>query len=171
MANDLLTISPDRVRIIPHEVCSSKSAVIAHLTALFAAAYRRPESADEWAARINRLEAIGSSGIGGHIAMLHPFQRQDEDIETAHPVGDFWYFLIPGGIDWDAIDAEPVHVVFASAFRRDARRDVCRKGVWAVLRVWSKLPAKETVALATMSAKAAAGWITAALAEGLNEQR
>ncbi len=163
MADELLTISPDRVRIVPHDVCSSKSAVIAHLTALFADAYRRPESAAEWAARINRLEAISSSGIGGHIAFLHPFQRQDEDIETLHPVGDFWFFLIPGGLDWAAIDAEPVHVVFASAFRRDARRDICREAVWAVMRAWSKLPAKKTVALAGMTPEDAAGWITGAL--------
>ncbi len=163
MANGLLTISPDRVRVVPPDVCSSKSAVIAHLTALFADAYRRPESADEWAARINRLEAIGSSGIGGHIAFLHPFQRKDEDIETLHPVGDFWFFLIPGGLDWAAIDAEPVHAVFASAFRRDARRDVCREGVWAVMRAWSKLPAEKTAALAGMTPEVAADWITAQL--------
>ena len=159
-----LTMPADRVRVGPPEHATSKPALLAHLIQTLAAAYHWPD-APARLERILRREALGTSGIGGHLALLTPGVRPDEDVATAHPVGDLWYFLIPAGIDWDAVDAEPVHVVVAPAFRQAWRRNGCRPEMLTFMSRWATVPREETAALSRMTAAAAAEWLTALFAE------
>jgi len=170
MAPDIFTIPSDHIRIVPPDVSASKDTLLAHLVQTLAAAYRWPD-APARLDRVLRREALGTSGIGGHLAVLSPGVRRDEDVATAHPVGDLWFFLIPAGIDLEAIDAEPVHVVACPVFRHPWRRNGCYPEMSTFMSCWATVSREQTAALSRMTAETAAGWLTEMFANPVELER
>ncbi len=71
--------------------------------------YRRPDLHGRWARTLWRRELLGSTGIGHGLGLLHDFQPCDATIRTTNGVVDWWLVLLPGGVDWQALDDRPVH--------------------------------------------------------------
>jgi mannitol/fructose-specific phosphotransferase system IIA component (Ntr-type) len=81
--------------------------VIRELVARFVASGALPEHAvAEVISRVLAREGEGTTGIGGGVAMPHARTCEHVD-ETLIGVG-----LHADGVDWEATDGEPVHVVF-----------------------------------------------------------
>jgi hypothetical protein len=71
--------------------------------------YRRPDLLVTWARTLWRREALGSTGVGHGLGLLHDFQAYNSTVRTDSAIVDWWLVLLPGGVDWRAIDHEPVH--------------------------------------------------------------
>ena len=64
--------------------------------------------------------------------MVHQYQGGHRAPVDCPPV-DWWLFLFPDGIDWAALDEEPVHALIGHVGRRPYREDL--GGL--MLNVWS----------------------------------
>jgi len=63
-------------------------------------------------------EMLGSTGIGCGVAMPHQYQRQTPGLVPVQcPPADWWLFLYPRGMDWNALDEQPIYAVFTLVFR------------------------------------------------------
>lgn len=71
--------------------------------------YWRSDLFQRWADMLWRREQLGSTGIGYGFGGLHDFQASGTQVETANGIADWWLVLLPGGIEWHALDGEPVH--------------------------------------------------------------
>lgn len=77
--------------------------------------YRVPHLYEPWVMRLAKREALGSTGMGNGFGLLHQFQDDGQVTLTNAPV-DWWLFLFPGGVDWDALDGEPVYGMIGHIF-------------------------------------------------------
>ena len=82
--------------------------------------YRRPDLFADWALRLVRREEL--AGTAGHgVGLGHEFQRRQE-LSTLERGVDWWAFLIPEGIGFDAIDAEPIHLMVVPVFGQNGMK-------------------------------------------------
>ena len=58
------------------------------------------------------------SGLGYGLGLLHDFQPHDTPVRTTNGIVDWWLVLLPGGIDWRAIDGRPVHFMVGPVMER-----------------------------------------------------
>jgi mannitol/fructose-specific phosphotransferase system IIA component (Ntr-type) len=109
----------ERDALIPDE----KQALIVRLTYELARYYNVLEFWEEWAFKMACREGLGSTGIGRHVAFPHQFQIFGA-ARTNNAYIDWWMVLLPGGTEcWEALDDEPVHVMFTHVFSRPASED------------------------------------------------
>ena len=92
---------------------------IVRLTTVLADHYRIP--VEPWAVALAKREALGSAplglGRGTGVALLHQFQFQDDrQVRLANPAVDWWLFLFPEGIEWQAVDDQPVFGMIGHVF-------------------------------------------------------
>jgi mannitol/fructose-specific phosphotransferase system IIA component (Ntr-type) len=71
--------------------------------------YLRSDLFERWAEMLWKREQLGSTGIGYGFGVLHDYQASGTRVETANGIADWWLVLLPGGIEWQALDGEPVH--------------------------------------------------------------
>lgn len=76
--------------------------------------YRRSDVFADWTLRPVRREELAGTGSHG-VGLGHEFQGQDE-FSTRERDIDWWAFLIPEGIEFDAIDGEPIHLIVIPVF-------------------------------------------------------
>jgi len=79
--------------------------------------YNAPDECKSWAYRLVQRDELGGIAYKG-IGLAHQFQGRHGIPSMDHNV-DWWAFLIPGGFNFQALDDEPVHVIFAHVFGRD----------------------------------------------------
>jgi hypothetical protein len=79
--------------------------------------YHRTELFEDWATGLMSRESLGSTGIGCCFGLAHQFQGGAE-VEVDCPPIDWWLILCPDGIDWESLDGEPVHMLFAHVAER-----------------------------------------------------
>jgi mannitol/fructose-specific phosphotransferase system IIA component (Ntr-type) len=73
--------------------------------------YHAPELLADWADRLVRREALGTSGMDQHFALPHQFQTTGI-VRTVNPPVDWWLFLFPEGVPcWESLDEQPVHAM------------------------------------------------------------
>lgn len=79
--------------------------------------YRVPEAhGEDWAYRMACRESLGSTGLGGHIAIPHQYQAVGR-VATSNANVDWWLILIPQGTyHWHSLDDQPVHLMFTCVF-------------------------------------------------------
>jgi hypothetical protein len=102
-------------RLMPYS--REKLDLIVEMMDILTTFYHRPDFLEDWATRLARREALGSTGIGYGFGLLHDFQPgywppdgpPEEDVRTMNPPVDWWLFLFPGGVDWDSLDEKPVY--------------------------------------------------------------
>jgi hypothetical protein len=71
--------------------------------------YGRPDLFVTWARTLWGREALGSTGVGLGLGLLHDFQAYQSTVRTDNDIVDWWLVLLPAGVDWRAIDDEPVY--------------------------------------------------------------
>jgi hypothetical protein len=99
------------------QLSTDKIAWIARLSRVLADHYRIP--VERWAVGMARRESLGSTGLGYGAGLLHQFQdfhHQSQACRLANAPVDWWLFLFPEGIDWDAFDGPPVFGMIGHVF-------------------------------------------------------
>lgn len=79
------------------------------------------ESCLSWATTLVKREALASTGMGYGFGLLHQFQN-DDVVKLTNPPVDWWLILFPEGIEWDALDGEPVYGMIGHVFVRNPYR-------------------------------------------------
>jgi hypothetical protein len=80
--------------------------------------YSVPEHFEDWVFRMAVREWLGSTGIGGHLAVPHQYQVVGP-VPTLNSHVDWWLILFPKGIDcWDSLDEKPVLIMVTQVFAR-----------------------------------------------------
>lgn len=77
--------------------------------------YGVPEYLEDWATRLAAREALGvAMGFASRQGFVHQFQRRDgqQTVRTRNGLVDWWLFLVPNGVDFQALDDLPTHVLF-----------------------------------------------------------
>ena len=97
--------------IEPLVISDAKIDVLLKLVNVLAPFYSQ-EYFEDWARRLILRENLSSTGLGGHWGLFHQFQLPEKIIETENKEADWWVFLSPEGVEFDAMDNEPVHVIF-----------------------------------------------------------
>jgi hypothetical protein len=69
---------------------------------------------EEWVVGMAGREILGSTALCP-CGLAHEYQRGGRVHVDCPPV-DWWLFLFPGGIDWAALDGEPVYAVMTHVF-------------------------------------------------------
>ena len=77
--------------------------------------YAATELWDEWAYHMAWRERLGSTGIGGNVAVPHQFQVRGR-VTIVNRLMDWWLILLPHGIHWNSLDDKPVHAMFTHIF-------------------------------------------------------
>lgn len=70
---------------------------------------------EDWADRLAGREDLGPAmGFCGGRGFVHQFQRRDQQqpVRTQNGLVDWWLFLVPNGVDFQALDDLPTHVLF-----------------------------------------------------------
>ena len=100
------------------KLSAEKVGWIVRLTTVLADHYRIP--VERWAVVMAKREALASTGLGHGVGLLHQFQdfldRPSQDCHIANAPVDWWLFLFPEGIDWDAFDGRPVFGMVGHVF-------------------------------------------------------
>ena len=105
-----------RIRLAcQHGLAAGKLNVIFQLMHVLADYYRRPQLFERWASGVAKRESLGSTGVGGGFGLLHQYQ-DDSYVRLVNPHVDWWLFLFPDGIDWDAWDGKPVYGMVGHVF-------------------------------------------------------
>jgi len=79
--------------------------------------YRRPDQFELWSEQCARREALGTTGIGCGVGILHQFQSSKLGFpELVNPPADWWVFLFPEGIDWASLDDKPLYLLIGAIF-------------------------------------------------------
>ncbi len=99
--SDILT--KDRILVDQAGALPNKAAALQALAGLLGSAVSAPE--DEVLALLLEREQLQSTGIGDGVAIPHSALEHAEAQAGA-------LLLFPKGIDFDAIDGQPVHIVF-----------------------------------------------------------
>ena len=101
------------------ELPESKLPLILGIMNVLTTFYRCPSEYGKWAASCACREALASTGEGNGFTLLHQFQGwTDRPVEVVNSPLDWWLFLFPDGLDWDACDEQPVHWMLAPVFAR-----------------------------------------------------
>jgi hypothetical protein len=75
--------------------------------------YRSPALLEEWVAGLAGREILGSTAYCG-MGFAHQYQySQGGRVPLDCPPIDWWLFLYPDGVDWAALDEEPIFAVIA----------------------------------------------------------
>jgi hypothetical protein len=75
--------------------------------------YRSPALLEEWVAELAGREILGSTAYTG-MGFAHQYQHShDGRVPLDCPPIDWWLFLYPDGVDWAALDEEPIFAVMA----------------------------------------------------------
>ena len=124
----------------------TKDAAVRDLAARFAASGALPRaSADELATEALRREGEGTTGIGGGVAVPHAKTVLAKELLVAVGVSK-------RGIDFSAVDGDPVHVVFLIAAPPTATVEYLALMKWVVSLTRSKYWMKLLRAAATPEA-------------------
>ena len=131
-------IAPERVIVLTEQRCSGdqhpltqdlrerfhgklsaeKVWWIVRLTTVLADNYRIP--VERWAVGLAKRESLFSTGLGHGVGLLHQFQdfldRPTQGCRIANPPADWWLFLFPEGVKWDAFDGRPVFGMIGHVF-------------------------------------------------------
>lgn len=115
----------------------TKDAAVRDLSACFAASGALSRArADELATEVLRREVEGTTGIGGGVAVPHAKTALAKELLVA--VG-----LSGRGVDFSAVDGDPVHVVFLIAAPPEATAEYLALMKWVVSltrsKYWMKL--------------------------------
>jgi hypothetical protein len=97
--------------------------------------HRASDHLDDWALALCRREALGSTAYWRGFGLVHQFQPMCDPVpvEVTNPPVDWWLFLFPSGIVWEAIYDEPVYCLAAAVFHKPM--------VGLSLRVWCLISA------------------------------
>src|SRR5262245_28226173 len=125
--------------------------------------YGRTDLWELWLRTVARREDLGTTGIGGHIAILD--YRLPEAGEADEPPVDWWVFLVPEGCDWDALDGIPVHVIFGVTGARPDQPGMHLRNLERLCQVLRRREASDWVALSRMEPLDAVRWFNALHAE------
>jgi hypothetical protein len=93
----------------------TKFRVILRLMSVLTDYYRVPQRFERWVDFLARREALMSTGFGGGFGLVHQFQ-DDGPVELSNNPVDWWLFLFPAGVDWDALDGAPVYGMLGHLF-------------------------------------------------------
>jgi hypothetical protein len=75
--------------------------------------YGVPQYFEDWATRLAARESLGPAlGYCAHVGIVHQFQRINDHVPTRNGLVDWWLILIPHGVDFQALDALPIHVLY-----------------------------------------------------------
>jgi hypothetical protein len=85
---------------------------------------------EEWVVGMAGREILGSTALCP-CGLAHEYQRGGRVPVDCPPV-DWWLFLFPGGIDWAALDEEPVYAVMTHVFGNDPSAP----SWWGMYPVW-----------------------------------
>jgi mannitol/fructose-specific phosphotransferase system IIA component (Ntr-type) len=123
--------------VLPVLEATSKDAAVRELCALFAASGALPKAkADALAAEVLQRESEGTTGIGVGVAVPHAKTTLVKELLVA--VG-----MSRSGLEFSAVDGEPVHVVFLIASPPDAATEYLALMKWVVsltrAKYWMKL--------------------------------
>ena len=77
--------------------------------------YREPHLYRKWVTGCAKRESLASTGFGCGFAMPHQFQG-DGLIQLGNPPTDWWLIISPEGINWNAIDDDPVFAMITHVF-------------------------------------------------------
>ncbi len=88
--------------------------------------YHRADLFPGWAKTLWLREGLGSTGIGFGLGLLHDFQPCDTRLGTANGIVDWWLVLLPGGVDWQALDDRPVHYMIGPVMEQRKPGDYLR---------------------------------------------
>jgi hypothetical protein len=132
-----------------------------------ASVYRDKPYFEEWMLGLARREALGSSGLGRHVGLVHQFQKFTQP-RTVNGLVDWWLFLIPNGGEFESPDGEPVHLLFGHVFPNPAWEPAFSLDVLCLLSraIWS-LYIPEIMAFSKLDRQAAARCINQRLAKAL----
>ncbi len=108
--NLLDLISPRCIRVPIQS--KSKNEVIAELVDMLVSVKKLPRRDNIYASLIER-EEVGSTGIGHGVALPHAKCAEVKEIYVACGIA-------PDGIDFDALDQEPVYIIFLILAPRSA---------------------------------------------------
>jgi mannitol/fructose-specific phosphotransferase system IIA component len=116
------------------------------LTGTLADHYQVPY-AEQWARGMIGREMLGCTCLGEGVAIPHQYQGQTPGLVPVQcPPADWWAFLYPSGIDWNALDERPVYALFTLVFRHGVREPGALDHMCLLsrlLKTW--LPADQTV--------------------------
>jgi hypothetical protein len=93
---------------------------------------------EPWVVGLAGRELLGVEAFQG-CALAHQFQHKGGAVTVECPPVDWWLFLFPGGIDWSALDDEPIFAVIAHVARDSeyASYGPHMRSTWALAeRVW-----------------------------------
>jgi mannitol/fructose-specific phosphotransferase system IIA component len=99
------------------QLSTEKIAWIARLSKVLADHYRI--AVERWAVGLAKREALGSTGLGYGVGLLHQFQDFRHPFQVhrlANAPVDWWLFLFPEGAEWDAFDGSPVFGMIGHVF-------------------------------------------------------
>ena len=123
-------VSPERVVVMADEggdgrqnsgepegenLSAAKLDMISRLMRVVTGHYGVPDLFPRWASGLAWRESLGSTGSGNGFGLLHQFQ-DDGAVQLRNAPMDWWLFLFPDGVDWDALDGKPVHGMIGHVF-------------------------------------------------------
>ncbi len=76
--------------------------------------YGVPQYFEDWATRLAARESLGiAMGHRGHVGFMHQVQSKvnGDPVPTQNGLMDWWLVLIPDGVDFDALDDLPTHML------------------------------------------------------------
>jgi len=103
------------------ELTVEKLNVIFQLMHVLTNYYRKPQLLRPWVSGLAKRESLGSTSLGGGFGLLHQFQ-DDGHVRLVNPPVDWWLFLFPDGVGWDAWDGKPVYGMIGHVFPPHHRR-------------------------------------------------
>lgn len=114
------------VRLRPEKI-----ALIFHMIYGMTSYYGVPTLAESWTNGLVKRESLGSCGLGAGFALVHQFQDKTP-IRTDNGIVDWWLFLVPGGVDYEALDQQPVHALVGHVFATSHTNWGRQLGVWEI---------------------------------------
>lgn len=86
---------------------------------------------EDWVGELAFWDTINEPEAGQHLGFLPRFQGRGQVPVDCPPV-DFWLFLFPEGIDWNAPDGKPVHALIGFVTRTSLSRQPNRLRQWLI---------------------------------------
>ena len=124
-----------------------------------------------WVKGLARREALGSTAMGQGFGLVHQFQ-DDQQIRLENAPVDWWLFLFPNGIEWDACDDEPVYGMIGHVFSADHMNHAglkLRPYVLTTAIAWSVIMDDGWKSIARMDGTTAARKVNSAVARRIAE--
>lgn len=100
------------------DLCDSKKGELCiRLMKVMADYYQSPQCFAEWAMGLLRREAIAATSFGD-CGLVHQFQGAEPVMPRNRPA-DWWLFLAPGGVDFQALDEKPIYLLAGIVMQHD----------------------------------------------------